>query len=391
MRLSLRVAGQEVSTYTVTVSQEGFSARLPALLPIGTVGQFKLKLPDGEILEGAATCRNVLADGLTGFSLEFHEVGQVSWDAFIKQEESTGSLWRMIGRYTRSEDTDGGGRDVIERQSPTKMEAILDSLPPDDGAPTPTPRPEESNASFKLRFHSVGENGEAYRIAFEKRPSDLGIDSPLCQRIPGFDELAERAVGRVLRQPVTIKASSRSPVQQVFVCELTRGGYAYAQGDEKSPAVLVSLVVGELILIEAAGRSVYPHFDEEDLERVACDAFSTDLDQPVFTMPAGNQREVKPDPVTFNAPLSLEGIEAIRRAQAHASDIQTRKYGTRNIHFFPQVWAKATLNDGTTAIGPTMRDGERVLLLILVGTKAPRVTRIDRDGVDCSLFIRDAA
>ena len=70
-----------------------------------------------------------------------------------------------------------------------------------------------------------------------------------------------------------------------------------------------------------------------------------------------------------------EGYDAVRFAQTAAETVQTRRYGMRDIHFHPSVWAKVTLDDGEF-MGPTMQDEGRVCVLALVGPGAPRVVRL---------------
>ncbi len=345
MRVKMRLPGGDVDALTQQVAHEGFSLRLPEPLPVGTVCSFIVHLPDGTAHVGKAECRNVSAGALCGFSLSFEDDSRRHWQAFIAQEEHTGSLWRMIGRYTAPSGTARG--------------FVLDEIP--------------NTNTGAMTFHTVGENGEAYRILFERGESDLGPDADL-MAVPGFQNLAERAVHRVLREPVTIKLVDDAPAQSVRVVELNRGGYAYVETGGQT-ATLVSLGVGEVMLIDCSDMEVFPSFTDEELERIACDTFRRDLPEPMF----GRPEKISPAPVLFDAPPDVTGLDAVRRAQDGAAHVETRLYGERKIDLFPQVWARA-VDDGHALMGPVMRDGDRALLLVLVGPKAPRVLRLSADS-----------
>jgi len=366
MRVKARLPEGDVEAYTSTVSRGGFGLRLGSSVEIGQAISFIVYLPTNRALLGRGVCRNVVGSAV-GFEAEFDANNRPHWDAFIDQEESTGSLWRMIGRYTSGGSEDGSARDlVIEGESATELGGVA---------------PVEGGGPLKLRFHTVGENGEAYRVAFEKHSSIAAIDSDLVGKYPGFKELAERAVGRMLERPVIIRQGTHAAPQEVRVVELTRGGYGFLQGGEGRPVALVSLGLGETILIEVNGEPVFPHFEEFDLERIACDTFRQDSTAPMFG-PAPS-----PALAADAAPPPTEGQEAIRLAQDRATQVETRRYGEREIDLYPQVWAKAKDKNGNEVMGPSMRDGDRLLLLVLVGSGAPRVLRIT-ESTPCSLMQR---
>jgi hypothetical protein len=288
-------------------------------------------------------------------TLAFTGDSQAYWDNFVDEEESTGSLWRMIGRNARDPDDALSIRGTREREGG------------DD-----------------LRFHTVGENGEAYRVAFEKQPSDAGEDSDLSTSLPGFREQARRLVHRVLREPMTLRLVDDSGLIRVRIAELVRGGYAYVQGDSETPTGLVSLGIGELVLVQRNGKPVYPYFSDDDLERIACDTFRRDLPRPVFGQRTGHTPALgvaRPAPVTLPPAAAMptrfkEGLDAIRFAQAAADDVQVRRYGDREVFFHPSVWARVDEGNGEL-MGPTLHDGVRVCVLGLVGPGAPRVVRLD--------------
>lgn len=358
----------EVKTSTVGVSRTGLSLRLSPQPAIDEALRLSIALPDGRSIHGRGRCRAHMPGALVGLSLELDGRNQVLWDTFVDEEESTGSLWRMIGRIANAPDDDYAPRGIVAR---------------DQGA--------------QLRFHTVGENGLAYRVAFSKHPSDPADESDLCVRLPGFREPARRLVRRVLREDMIFRMDDAADARLVKarVVELNRGGWAYVQGEEGSgpnarrPVGLVSLGVGELVQVARDGQSVFPHFTELELEQIACDTFRHDLARPAFpkvtqptpvmlpplVTPPPARGEPKGDPKRFR-----EGFDAVRFAQAAAAEVQVRKYGDRDIFFHPSVWAKVKGDDGADLMGPTLQDGTRVCVLALVGPGTPRVVKLDEQS-----------
>lgn len=354
LRVIVKLASGAVTTTSTGVSRAGLSVRLTPQPPLDTVVPIAIDLPDGQLVEGEATCRGLLAGGLVGMSLAFDDATRARWETFVDEEESTGSLWRMIGR-------------------------IADS--PDDAlAPRGVTLAATSSAAAR-RFHTAGENGLAWRIAFHKHPSDPAEESDLCITLPGFREPGRRLVRRVLRQDVTLRLDAAMPAFAARIVELNRGGYACVQTE---PIGLVSLGVGELVLVEEDGQSVFPHFSALELEQVACDTFRNDLSRPMFA----------PKPKTTPPPVELpplvtpaspprptdsrrfrEGYDAVRFAQTATDDVQRRRYGDRDIFFHPAVWARVVVDDAEL-MGPTMQDQGRICVLALVGPGAPRVVRL---------------
>ena len=349
----LALPGGTVATHTHGVSRGGLSVRLsPPLPPVGGVIPVTLELPSGTSIDGQATCRNHLPGGICGMSLELTSDAALLWEGFIDEEEQTGSLWRMIGRIARAPDDVMAPRGVHGRV-----------------------------AHDEVRFHTVGENGEAYRVAFERHPSDAPERSELAISVAGFLDFAGQQVRRVLREPAQLSFDDGQSVVAARVAELQRGGYAYVV--EGEGAGLVALCVGELMLIAKNGQTVFPHLTADDLERVACDTFRSDLQRAVFVRPRG----LRPAPVTL-PPLPRrpmppakfkEGLGAVRFAQAAAEDVQMRVYGERQIWFHPSVWARVK-EAGIELMGPTMQDGDRVCVLALVGPGAPRVVPLNDDS-----------
>ncbi len=350
LRAHLALPAGVVATHTQGISRNGVSVRLAPPLPaVGADVAITLELPSGTSIDAVATCRNHLLGGICGMSLTLKGDAAALWESFVDEEERTGSLWRMIGRMARAPD---------DALAPRGMHARV--------------------AHDELRFHTVGENGEAYRVAFERHAADDPERCDLAASRPGFLDVARQQVTRVLREPVQLSFDDGQSMVRARVVELGRGGYAYV-ADSGEPG-LVALCVGELLLVAKNQHTVFPHFGADDLERVACDTFRRDLQREVFAKPRG----LRPAPVTLpplprRAPPPArfqEGLDAVRFAQAAAEDVQTRVYGERQIWFHPSVWVRVH-DDGNELMGPTLQDGERVCVLALVGPGAPRVVRLD--------------
>ncbi len=360
-RLSLPVVvdlpSGEVRVHTVGVSRTGVSLRLSPVPALDESIALSLELPDGSVVVGRARCKTHLPGCLCGMSLEFTGEAQAHWDSFVDEEESTGPLWRMISRIADAPDDAMAPRGV-----------------------TVTAAAAEGGAS--LRFHTTGENGLAWRLAFQKHPSDPADESDLCVRLPGFREPGRRLVRRVLRDDVTLRLDATMPPFRTRIVELNRGGYAYVQSE---PVGLVSLGVGELLLVARDGVSTWPHFTDLELEQIACDTFRNDLSRPLFANSASRVPPPVPlPPIVTSSPPSTasnttakfrEGFDAVRFAQAVSPDAQRRRYGDRDIIFHPSIWAKVIVDDAEL-MGPTLQDGEHVCVLALVGPSAPRVVRL---------------
>lgn len=345
LRVHLALPAGVVRTTTVSVSRTGMSVRLAAAPPIGEEARVTVELPSGTSIDGVALTRNHLPGTLVGFLLEFSGDALTSWEQFVDEEERTGGLWRMIGRVARAPDDVNAPRGISER------------VDADD-----------------LKLHTVGENGEAYRIAFARHESMSAVQA-------GLPENMRHLAARVLVQPVVLKLDDTSPVLPVRVVALVRGGFAWLQTEAGLRSSLVSLCVGELMVVMKNGASVFPHFTDFELEQVACDTFRRELSRPVFTTPTRGTPRPAPvalPPMATPPPARFrEGFDAVRFAQAASEEVQVRRYGDREIYFHPAVWAKVTLDEGPMLMGPTLQDGGRVCVLALVGPGAPRVVRLE--------------
>jgi hypothetical protein len=364
LRLRLHAPAGEVEARTRTISREGLDVRLPDAPGLGERRDFTLDLPDGSELQGEMECRSRGPEGLCGFVLHLDTGTHAHWDAFMDQEESTGSLWRLVGRYaTARGDERETVRGVLERG---RLGPLFRRVPWLSKA-----APDE--AEGVLRFHMTGENGEAYRICFERHAWTPADACDLVETHAGFADLARSAVLRVLDKSVVLRLAPDLPAQQVRICQLKRGGFGYVQGGEGMPTGLVSLAVGELMLIEVDGERVFPEFSDDELERIACDTFRADLSGPVFKAPG----IADADTVIRDRAEASEGVAAVVGAVEAAEVVQTRAYGERRIQLFPEVWVRVQDADGHEVMGPTMQDGDRPLALALVGHGSPRVVRLE--------------
>jgi hypothetical protein len=365
LRVRLRTRLGELEASTRTVSRHGFDLRLPSAPAIGERAALSVRLPDNAIVEGHAECRSRGTRGLCGFALDLDDDNEARWAGFIEQEEATGSLWRMVGRWARGR---GDEKEAVRSVLVNGALGPLFKLLPRKAGRGP-------DKDVALRFFMTGENGEAYRICFERHPSTRGTECDLVRELPGFFALAEQDVGRVLDQPLLLRLSESQPLVAVRVCELVRGGYAWVQGGDGMPTGLVGLATGELLLIELEGERVFPSFTDADLERVACDTFRFDMPRPVFRRTVAATADA---PTIIRRAHAPDGVEAVAGAQAVTDRVQMRRYGDRSIKLYPEIWARAVDDAEHEIMGPTMRDGDNVLMLALVGHDSPRVLRLER-------------
>ena len=382
LRVTINLPSEEVVAQTVGISRTGLSVRLSPPPALEESLGISIELPNGSAVLGRVRCRAHMPGCLCGMSLELEGAAQAMWDSFLDEEESTGALWRMIGRIAESPDDALAPRGVTVRDT-----------------------------GVAQRFHTTGENALAWRVAFARLPTDPADESDLCVRMPGFREPARRLVRRVLREDVTIKLDAKSQPVRARVVELNRGGYAWVQGDDRTPVGLMSLGIGELVLVAIDGKSTYPHFSDLELEQIACDTFRHELSRPMFSRDQRNEKAPPPvplPPLLPSTPVSTSttsasgahgagngtnasssgllnpdkfrvGLDAVLFAQTATDEVQTRRYGERDLHFHPSVWAKVVV-DGDELMGPTLQDKGRVCVLALVGPGAPRVVKLDRDS-----------
>lgn len=364
LRLRLQLPDGELETTTEDVSHAGFSAPCPRLPEEGSSFGFTVTLPDGREVKGTGSAMRVSGE-LAGFSCEFAADAQAAWDAFLAQEQGSGGVWRMLSRYARSEsDT---GRAIVEKG---RFEALFQR--------------EQASA---VRLHMVGENGEAYRVAFEKDPGSPLEESPF--------EIVKRAASRMLSRDVFLRRSPGGTIEALRVVELKRGGFAYVVQQANGKASLMGLHGSELMVIEVDGSAVFPHFTVEELERIAADTFrrevepATPTSSPSSVIHDGFAREYA-HAVVSSRPAAAT-FEEVRAAMAASQRVQERTYGTRTLRLFPDVWlsAYATETSDTKPLrGFAVEDGSALCLFALAGPGAPRVVRLN-DG-DYVAIIREA-
>jgi hypothetical protein len=362
LRLRLQLPGGELETTTEEISLAGFSARCASLPEAGTSFTFTVHLPDGSQVTGTAAAVRISDDGLAGFSAEIPEALQPAWSTFIAQEHGQGGVWRMLSRWVS-----GGGADG-EQVGSVGLGA--------------------------MRLHMVGENGEAYRIAFEKHPSEPPEASAFAKVSPRVLEFARRAISRILVADVLLKPSASAEVEPVRLVEMKSGGYGYVIEHAGGKPGLMGLHGGELIVVEVEGKSIFPYFTPEELEIVAADTFRRDVaptgKPAAAASPApvavGEERfsdDYEHQHVDTQSPIRVSHTE-LREAMALSERKQTRQYGARTLKLFPDVWLEVQRPGlGQEPMrGFAMEDGAALCVFVLVGKGAPRVVRLEgRDQV----------
>jgi hypothetical protein len=382
LRVRLKLPSGEVQAMTDNVSAHGVRLAVPLPIGVGDTLPIHIELRDGTSVAAEGECR-FHDDTASGFALRLAPADEERWQRFVAEEEATGNLWHLLGRFAS---TSGDDKEAVRQQLERGPLGVLFSrvtLTKDRKRDDATVSPAATATAATTRLHVVGENAEAYRIAFERHGGVPPEKSDLAA-LPGFKALAVRAATRIMKNDVRIQRVSRSTLEDVRVVELARGGYAEVQGGRYGvPVGLVSLAVGELILIEENGSAVFPFFNDDDLERIACDTVRRD-EKPraksAQAQPGEVERQLAASTADESTVSARPDLDTLRSAQ-DAAPRATRTYGDRRIDLFPHVWAQALLDDGSQIVGPTMRDGERLLLLVVEGAGAPRVARLDRTSL----------
>ncbi len=378
LRLRLQFPTGELETTTDEISLAGFSAPCPDLPEVGTSFGFVVHLPDGTLVTGTACGMRLGPTGSAGFSAEFSPAQQQVWEAFVAQEKASGGVWRMIGRYaTASGEDQEAARSILER-------GPLGILFRRIGGDKP---PEPNEAAGVMRLHMVGENGEAYRIAFEKHFSEPPGAAAFAGAAPKVLEVFRLAVARVLNQDVLLKRAPHAAVESLRLVEMTKGGFGYVAHQPGGKLALMGLHGSELIGIEVDGKPVFPFFDADELSRIASDTFrlaESPVPQPVEPSVLGQER--------FSAQYAHKELDSHNRvgctprqlseAMDASQRVQKRTYGSRTLRLFPDLWLEVQRPAWSTpARGFAMEDGAALCIFVLVGQDAPRVVRLESGDV----------
>jgi hypothetical protein len=359
LRLRLQLPSGELETTTEEISLAGFSAKCASLPEEGTEFPFVIHLPDEKLISGTAAAVRISSGGLAGFSCQFAAELLPLWSAFVQQEHAQGGVWRMIGRWVGNTGDADATRAVREKGS--------------TGA---------------LRLHMVGENGEAYRIAFEKHPSEKPEASSFARASPRMLEFARRAIARILTQDVQIKPSPQASIESLRLVQMLNGGYSYVVDSGGGKPGLMGLHGSELIVIEADGKSVFPFFDEADLQRIASDTFRREPIEPKAAAAAASApapmiqderfaSNYEHQQVDTNRPVAITVGELVIAIGA-SQRAQTRTYGGHTVRLFPDVWLEVQRAVSPQPVrGFAMQDGAALCLFVLVGEGAPRVVKLE--------------
>ncbi|MEW5739818.1 MAG: PilZ domain-containing protein [Myxococcota bacterium] len=379
LRLRLQLPAGELETTTEDISLAGFSAPCPDLPEVGTTFGFVVHLPDGRTVSGTASAMRVSDDGLAGFSCEFAPAELPAWESFLQQEQASGGVWRMIARYASSSGEDAeAARSVLEKGPFGILFKRIGGAEKKDA---------EAEAPTAIRLHMVGENGEAYRVAFEKHPSEPPEASAFASASPRVLELVRRACSRILSQDVFLKRSPQARVEPVRLVELSRGGFGFVVQHPGGKPGLMGLHGSELIAVEVNGKPVFPFFDAQDLERIACDTFRREPEEaraaPADKL-ASPLREERFSPAYAHKVVNTRDTartseDELRRLIAASPRVQTRTYGQRTLKLFPDLWLEVERPKAWPGPvrGFTMEDGPALCVFVLEGKDAPRVVRLE--------------
>lgn len=380
LRLRLQLPSGELETTTEDISLAGFSAPCPDLPEVGTTFGFVVYLPDGRLVSGTASAMHVSPDRLAGFSCEFSPSELPTWEGFVKQEQDSGGVWRMIARYARSDGDDAeAARSVLEKGRFGFLFKKLGGEKKDEAAEAPS----------SVRLHMVGENGEAYRIAFEKHPSEAPEVSAFANAAPNVLAFAKRAVSRILTQDVFLKRSPHAKVEPVRLVEMAKGGFGFLVEHPGGKPGLMGLHGSELIAVEADGKPLFPFFDAADLERIACDTFRREPEEPQpAEAPGATAKEERFSPAYAHKVVDTKGAkrttqEELRRILTSTQRVQTRTYGQRTLKLFPDLWLEVERPVAWPGAvrGFAMEDGLALCLFVLEGKGAPRVVRLEAGDI----------
>lgn len=372
LRLRLQFPNGELETTTDEISLAGFSAPCPDLPEVGTSFGFVVHLPDGTLVTGTACAMRLPsagAAGLAGFSCEFAAAQQPLWEAFVQQEQGSGGLWRMLGRYASA----GGGqeRSLLEKGP---LGVLF--------------RAEAPEGHGVVRLHMVGENGEAYRIAFEKHQSERPEVSAFANAEPKVQEFAKRAVTRVLHHEVFLKRAPHAALESLRLVEMAKGGYGYILQQPGGKLGLMGLHGSELVAIEVDGKSVFPFFDQGELDRIAGDTFRVSEMPPVSepaSVPVLKEERFSEKYVHKKVDSQLR-ISCTPSQLSEAMDasqrVQTRTYGPRTLRLFPDLWLEVQRASWSSAArGFAVEDGDALCVFVLVGPDAPKVIRLETGDI----------
>jgi hypothetical protein len=328
-----------------------------------------IHLPNQDQVTGSDRLATERGSGLFRFELILDVDNLKKWAAFIETEAQRGGLWRLLNRYANENvEVDSDLGTVRQKGS---LIAFLNQMG--------LARSEEGVPESVMRLHMVGENLLAFQLAFERFGGVAPEQSDLARTVPGFLELAQPVVSRVLPGDVWLRVDENAEVEPFFVVELKRSGFAYVRVIPDGGVQLVGLTGAELIVLEMDGRQLFPFFDEEQLARINRDTFRRTAtgELPVVQgMPTlydeEGGAEIAFEPVGSGKSLSIQDLSEL---VANTQRVDTRFYGSRVIKLYPEVYLRVD-QEGGAHTGFAMQDGVHICLFALSGPRTPRVLRI---------------
>ncbi len=354
LRLSLQFPGGALETTTEEITRGGFSVQGAGLAGDTTPFGFVVHLPDGQLSSGSATSSTHVQAHGTGFSCTF-SAGEAAWTQFVDHAQNGAGLWQLISRLATRLDANTG---------------------------------DHLHVAPSMRLHTLGENAEACRIAFEKHPAEAPEVSTLSTSSPKLLELAQRTVSRLLTHDVLLKRSLHAEAQSVRLVELLKGGFGYVAHQDGGKLALMGLHGSELLVTEVDGASVFPFFTAEDLERIACDTLRLTHPEPRAPAPAPvEDAALRSDHFAAayehtavdsraTVPCTREQLRAAMRASLRA---QTRIYGLAMVRLFPDVWLEVRRTGvwDEPLRGFAMEYRGSLCLVVLAGFAEPRVVQLE--------------
>jgi hypothetical protein len=368
LRVQLGSENDQCETRTRMVSLSGFSVLLPDAF-VALESPVVVHLPDQNLVRGRAQRVADRGASVFGFQLDLDVENLKRWAAFIESEAQRGGLWRLLGRYAGGHAGESGELGGMSQGGTLSALLTKMGLGRNDDLPETV-----------MRLHMVGENLEAFRIAFDRFGGVVPGKSDLARTVPGFLEQAQCVVSLLLPGDVWLRLDDHSEMESLFVLEMLRGDFAYLRVEENLPVRIIGLTGAELIGVEMDGRPLFPFFTDDELWRITHDAFRRNSSSDQLPVVQGTATLYAEDSGTFTPYLQAEGrqdisLDELGEKVANAERVDTRFYGSNVIKLFPEVYLSVT-QDPNSYLGFAMQDGVNLCVFALQGPHTPRVVKI---------------